>query len=232
MSQWWLWSYVALMLGGALWFVGWSRDPKGLPQASYRVVIAILLWSAAWHVVVALGSGETEVDGYVVHWARYGDWVVTVPLLLVALALTATHALPDKRRGLVVVMIVAGVPMILAGLAAELTSQWSRRIAFYALGMLALGVLYGVVWGPLRATAKRQPRPMARLYTIAALLLSVLWIAFPAAWILGPAGIGLFDELTDAALILALSALMKLGWSLFDVGRLRVLSGRGEAAIG
>lgn len=46
MTQWSLWLYVAVMAGGALWFIRWSRDAKGIPQAPYRVVIAVLLWSA------------------------------------------------------------------------------------------------------------------------------------------------------------------------------------------
>lgn len=228
MTQWWLWSYVVVMVGGALWFIRWSRDAKGIPQASYRVVIAILLWSASWHAVLALGGGQTEVAGHPVHWARYADWVVTVPLLVVALTLTATHAVRDKRRGVMVAMVAAGVPMVLCGMAADFMTSRAARFTFYGLGMLALLVLLGLIWGPLRATAMRQPRSMASLYKEVALLLSVLWASFPLVWILGPSGIGMFGDLADTALILVLSIVMKVGWSVVDLGRLRALSDRGE----
>lgn len=121
--------------------------------------------------------------------------------------------------------------MILGGMVADFMASRAERFTFYGLGMLALLVLLGLIWGPLRATAMRQPRSMASLYKAVALLLSVLWAGFPLVWILGPSGIGMFGDLTDTALILALSILMKVGWSVVDLGRLRALSDRGEVSI-
>ncbi len=40
------WVYVALMVGGALLFWVWSRDPKGVPQYEYSIAMMIPLWSA------------------------------------------------------------------------------------------------------------------------------------------------------------------------------------------
>lgn len=226
-----LWSYVVLVTGAAAWFFQWSRDPKGIPQAAYWIVITILLWSGAWHAITALGGAETEVAGRPVDLARYFDWLLTAPLLVVALSFTATHAVAEKRRSMVAVMVAASVLMILCGFAADLMADRTVRFAVYGIGVLPLLVLLGQIWGPLRATAGRQPRPMAALYTVLAVLLGGLWIAFPLVWILGPAGLEWFGELANTTLFLVLSLLMKVGWSLVDIGRLRSLAERGEFAV-
>lgn len=225
------WLYVLFMAGGMLFFLRWARDPKGLPREAYSVVIAILGWSGLWHLVMALGGGQAEVGGRPVHWARYLDWMITAPLLVVALSLTATHAGHDKRRKLLAMMIVASFVMIFCGFLADLISDPSARFAVYGVGMLPLLVLFGLIWGPLRASAMRQPRPMASLYTTLAILLGGLWTGFPLVWILGPSGIDILDDAIDTVLFLILSVLMKVGWSLMDIGGLRRLADRGELAV-
>ncbi|HEX6967797.1 MAG TPA: bacteriorhodopsin [Micromonosporaceae bacterium] len=219
--EWSLWSYVLIMVVGIGWFASWSRDPKDLGRAPYYVAIAILLWSTLCHVVLALGGGRTVVDGHLVDWARYADWAVTAPLLVIALSMTATHALADKRPGTVVVAVLLAVSMIGLGLAADLVTDPLGRYLVYGLGMLALIALFAVIWGPWRAAAARQPEPMPRLYRNVAWSLSALWVAFPLVWVLGPAGLELFGEAANTILFLVLGVLMKVVWSLVDLGQLR-----------
>ncbi len=47
------WVYVALMLGGALLFWVWSRDPKGVPQYEYSIAMMIPIWSALAYLAIA-----------------------------------------------------------------------------------------------------------------------------------------------------------------------------------
>lgn len=231
MTHWVLWSYVVFMAGAALWFVRWSRDAKGVPRASYWLVVVIIAWSGLWHAIVALGGGQAEVAGRVVHWSVYADWIVTAPLLAIALGKTATLALPDKRWGLISAMVVLNLAMILCGSIADFMAEWPLRLTFYGIGMLALVALFGVIWGPLRAAAMRQPASMASLYKVVASLLSGLWLAFPLAWFLGPSGIGIVGDVGATVVFLALSVLIKVAWSLVDLGWLRVLADRGELSI-
>ncbi|MBQ1071989.1 bacteriorhodopsin [Micromonospora sp. C31] len=231
MTEWWLWMYVAAMAGGVVVFTRWRADPRGVPPSEYRVAIAIPLWSGLWYLVLALGGGRAEVAGHTVYWARYADWVVTASLLLVALVLTATHALPGRCWRLMGALVGANVVMILSGLAADLMADLTARYTLYAIGVVALLAVYGLIWGPLRTHAHRQPERIAAVYTEAALLLSVLWAGYPVFWVLGPSGVGLLGSDTTSLLLVVLSILSKVGWSILDLGRLRALSDRGQLAV-
>ncbi|SCL65079.1 bacteriorhodopsin [Micromonospora citrea] len=231
MTEWWLWMYVAAMAGGVVLFNRWRADPRGVPLSEYRVAIAIPLWSGFWYLVMALGGGRAEVAGHTLYWARYVDWVVTASLLLVALMLTATHSLPGRRWRLMGALVGVNVVMLLSGLVAEFATDATVRYALYGIGVLALCAVYGLIWGPLRLHAHRQPAGIAAVYKEAALLLSALWVGYPLFWILGPSGVGLLGSATTSLLFVVLSILSKVGWSILDLGRLRALSDRGHLTV-
>ncbi|MEU4566796.1 bacteriorhodopsin [Micromonospora sp. NPDC023956] len=231
MTEWWLWMYIAAMAGGVVLFARWRANPRGVPLSEYRVAIAIPLWSGSWYLVMALGGGRTEVAGHLLYWARYVDWVVTAPLLLVALTLTATHSLPGRCWGLMSALIGTTVVVIISGLAAELTSDANTRYTLYTVGVLAFLAVYGLIWGPLHAHVRRQPKEIVEVYREAALLLSALWVGYPLLWLIGPTGVGLIGSSTTSLLFVVLSILSKVGWSIVDLGRLRSLSDRGRLIV-
>ncbi|MFI6243173.1 bacteriorhodopsin [Micromonospora sp. NPDC050795] len=224
--EFWLWFYVAAMAAGVVLFGFWRANPKGIPPIEYAIAVAIPLWSGFWYLVMALGGGRADVGDQTTFWARYADWVITTPLLLVALSLTAMQALPNKRWGLVRALVAADILMITMGFLADVMENRAARYSLYAVGVVALLVVFGLIWGPLRATAARQPAPMSRTFTQVALLLSVLWVGYPLIWILGPSGLELFGNTTDTALFVILPILSKVGWSAVDLGLLRRLSDR------
>ena len=231
MTGWWLWFYVAAMAAGVLFLVRWAADPRGVPRVEYAVAIAVPLWSGLWYTVTALGGGRTDGGGHPTYWARYADWVVSASLLLVALALTATHALPGRHPPLFVALVGTNVVMVLSGLLADLADGAVTRWLCYTLGTVALLVIYALVWGPLRAVARRQPVGLQHAYREAALLLSLLWIGYPVIWFVSPTGVGLLGAPTDTALFVLLSIASKVGWGILDLGRLRQLSARHELPI-
>ena len=85
------WIYVVVMAIGAITFIVMSRDPRGVPQYEYLIATFIPVWSGLAYLSLALDQAKIVVDGQITHYARYLDWVVTTPLLLLALALTAMH---------------------------------------------------------------------------------------------------------------------------------------------
>ncbi|MFG2102093.1 bacteriorhodopsin [Micromonospora echinaurantiaca] len=231
MTEWWLWMYVAAMAAGAVLFIRWQANPRGVPLSEYRVAIAIPLWSGFWYLIMALGGGRAEVAGHTLYWARYVDWAVTSPLLLVALVLTATHSLPGRRWGLAGALVGTNLVVFLSGVTAELAADATIRYTLFTIGVLAFLGIYGLVWGPLRTHAHRQPEPIAAVYTEAALMLSVLWVGYPLFWMIGPTGLGLISSATTSLLFVLLSILTKVGWSILDLGRLRALSDRGHLTV-
>ncbi|MFC0007035.1 bacteriorhodopsin [Micromonospora siamensis] len=232
MSGWWLWGYVAAMAAGALLFLRWWADPKGVPSVEYRVALAVPVWSGLWYTLLALGGGRTDGGGHPVYWARYADWAVSASLLLTALALTATHALPHRHPRLLTTLVGANLVMILSGLLGDLAvDPWSRYLLF-GFGALSLLAILTLIYGPLRAVARRQPTELYRAYREAALLLGALWLGYPVFWLLGPSGVGLLGGTTDTALFVLLSVASKVGWGALDLARLRELGARHELPLG
>jgi bacteriorhodopsin len=217
-------AYVIAMTIGALTFALMSRRPRGVPGYEYLIAFAIPVWSGAAYLAMTFGQGKTEAFGQTAHWARYVDWVVTTPLLLLALAFTALHETKDKGRHatLVAGLLAADVFMILTGLVADL-SPYPLRYLWYALGCAALLVILAVVWGPLRRVAESSSPGLGRVYRRVAGLLAVLWIGYPLFWIIGPSGLRLIEQSTETALFVVWPIMSKVGWSLVDLVSLRSL---------
>ena len=224
--------YVASMAGGALLFVAWSRNPRGVPMWEYIVATAIPVWSGLAYLAMGFGMGTAEVAGQTTYWARYSDWVVTTPLLLVALWMTATTR-TEKRPHVPVLLtiVIADVVMILCGLIADL-SEGTARYLYYGIGVGALVVVFGTVWGPLRRVATHDPE-VSDVYGKVAAYLTLFWVGYPLTWILGPSGVGVIGQTADTVLFVLLPIFSKVGFSILDLGLLRRIGGeRGYAGAG
>ncbi len=215
--------YVACMAAGALLFAVWARNPRGVHREEYLVAILIPVWSGIAYLAMALDLGTVEVAGQTTYWARYADWVVTTPLLLLALSFTAMHRLPKRNYVLVGSLVAADVVMILCGLVGDL-SPYPTRFVFFWIGVAALCVVFWLVWGPLRRLAQSQGDDLGRVYTTVAGYLTAFWIGYPTAWVLGPSGLGLFGQPTDTLLFVVLPVFSKVGFSILDLALLRRLS--------
>jgi bacteriorhodopsin len=217
-----LWIYVGCMAAGALVFANWMRDPRGVPWSEYVIAITIPVWSGIAYMAMALDQGRVVVQGQITHYARYADWVVTTPLLLVALALTAMHYLPKKNWALIGALVVADVIMILCGLVGDL-SRYPIRYVYFAIGVAALGVIFYITWGPLLRIADSQGEELGKVYRRVAAYLTIFWIGYPLTWILGPSGIRLIGQDVDTVLFVVLPIFSKVGFSLLDLSELRRL---------
>lgn len=215
------WLYVASMAGGALYFVSLSAKPRGVPQYEYLVAIFIPVWSGLAYMAMALNQGKIGVAEQITHYARYIDWVVTTPLILLALAWTAMQFIP-KDKVLIASLIGTDIIMILSGLIADLSVGWVRYL-WYGIGVVAFLIIIRIIWQPLRAKTRRQPPELSNLYNKLAIYLTVLWICYPTVWILGPSGIGLFNQTIDTLLFCVLPFFSKVGFSFLDLRGLRNL---------
>lgn len=218
------WIYVAGMAIGALHFWALSRDPKGVPQYEYLVAIFIPIWSGLAYTAMALGQGKVEVAGQIAHYARYIDWVVTTPLLLLSLSWTAMQFI-KKDYTLIGFLMGTQVIVIATGLVADLSERDWVRYLWYICGVVAfLFVLWGV-WVPLRMKSKSQGRDLAELHDKLTVYFTVLWIGYPIAWIIGPSGFGWVNQNIDTLLFCVLPFFSKVGFSFLDLHGLRGLPG-------
>lgn len=221
------WIYIAAMASGAITFAAWSTDPRGVPKYKYLIAIFIMIWSGTAHLGMAFDQGKLLIAGQMTYYARYLDWLVTTPLLLLSLCLTAMHT-RTKDKTLISGIIGTGIFMILTGMIADL-SPYPTRFVWYGLGVAALVVLLWAIWWPLRATAESQVSELTSVYRRVAGTLSVLWIGYPVVWLLGPSGLGVFAQFWDILLFIVLSVLSTVGWIVFDLYSLRNL---GQKASG
>lgn len=215
------WLYVGVMVVGAALFVAMSRNPRGVGMHEYAVATFIPVWSAMAYLAMALGQGQLQVDGQTTYYARYLDWIVTTPLLLVALASTAMVRTRIDRT-LVASLIFADVVMIVSGLVADL-SPTPLRYLWYGVGVIALLALLWLVWGPLQARSRESGADVAAGFRRLAGVLSGLWLAYPTIWLLGPSGIDAISQPLESALFVFVPILSKVGWSYLDLSFLRSL---------
>ena len=218
-----LYFYVACMAAGALIVALWAREPRGVHREEYLVAILIPVWSGIAYLAMAFGLGTVEVAGQTTYWARYADWVVTTPLLLFALSMTAMHRLKKRNYLLIGSLVAADVVMILSGLIGDLAPE-PYGFVFFWIGVAALVIIFWLTWGPLRRLAASQGDDLGRVYTTVAAYLSIFWIGYPTVWALGPSGLGVLSQSTDTLLFVLLPIFSKVGFGLLDLSLLRRLS--------
>ncbi len=109
-----------------------------------------------------------------VYWARYVDWSVTTPLLLLDLCLLA--GLPGAN---ILVAIVADVIMILTGLFAAFTVEEGPKWGYYAIACIAyLVVIYQLAFNG-RGVVQNKDKKTATFFSAIAGFTLVLWTVYP-----------------------------------------------------
>lgn len=118
---------------------------------------------------------DTHTDIYrEVYWARYVDWSVTTPLLLLDLALLA--GLPGAN---ILVAIVADIIMILTGLFAAFTVEEGPKWGWYAMACLAyLVVIYQLAVNGRGVVQNKDKKTAAFFSSIAGFTL-IIWTVYP-----------------------------------------------------
>ncbi|MCU0569349.1 MAG: bacteriorhodopsin [Oculatellaceae cyanobacterium Prado106] len=229
------WIYIACMAIGAIYFALLGRNPKGLPRIEYFVATFIPIWSGLAYLsmvlpggVDTLEQGKLAIAGQTTHFARYIDWIVTTPLLLLALSLTAMHHKTHKDKTLIFSLMLTQVIVILTGLVADLSVVPWVRYLWYTIGMVAFLVVLWGIWGPLRAIAHEQDAELSSLYTGLNTFFTVTWICYPIIWILGPSGLGVFNQTVDTFLFCLVPIFSKVVFSFLDLNGLRALRSSGS----
>lgn len=224
------WIYVAGMAIGALYFWSLSRNPRGVPQHEYLVAMFIPIWSGLAYMAMALDQGKVIAAGQVAHYARYVDWIVTTPLLLLTLSWTAMQFI-KKDWTLIGFLMSTQVIVIATGLIADLSVRPWVRYLWYICGVAAFLVVLWGIWGPLRAKTQTQGQELSNLYNKLTTYFTVLWIGYPIVWIIGPSGFGWTNQTVDTFLFCLLPFFSKVGFSFLDLHGLRNLQeGRNQTA--
>lgn len=184
-----LMAYIATaFLSGLLYLflrrVWWDNVPLKFPLIHFFIVT----WSGIMYLNFLNGTPFSDFGWYM-------DWMISTPLILLALGLTAMHG-RETRWDLLSALMGLQFMLVITGI----ISQASGATYGYWVGnALLLGVFY-LVWGPLRDMAKETSDVLARSYTTLAGYISVFFVLYPTVWYLsetiypsGPAMLGAFE---------------------------------------
>ena len=238
-ADFWLYSDAVLMLAGgaAILVVGKSRTAKEQAHTMYHGIVPII--AACAYFAMAVGQGSVilhtaDPSGRLFYFARYVDWSITTPLLLLPLACTAVHS-RSRRGDLIAGMLLADVMMIVTAFAfGASVTEWVKW-TWYLVSCVAFLAVLWAMWVPLRAENASEPAVVQRAYRRDAAVLTGLWLLYPIILFVDPDGTGLVGSATGVALIAVIDLLSKPVYGLLSVsGMARIVEGelgRGPASL-
>jgi bacteriorhodopsin len=111
-----------------------------------------------------------------IYWARYIDWALTTPLLLLDLILLGHLSVHHTAR-----VIFCDIAMILCGLfGALLTSDF--KWGWYGIGCGFMLIIFYDLLISIRGHVNRRDSSLGAPYTILALWLIIVWALYPVVW--------------------------------------------------
>lgn len=115
-----------------------------------------------------------------VFWARYADWAVTTPLLLLDLAFLA-----GLNGANILVAVIADLLMIALGLFAAYGRSDGQKWGYYAFSCIAfLVIIYQLAIPGRRAVAAKDGKTAKTFAAIAGFTL-IIWTLYPIVWAIG-----------------------------------------------
>jgi len=119
----------------------------------------------------------TEITHREIYYARYIDWSLTTPLLLLDLALLA-----GLNGANILVAIVADIIMIMTGLFASYGKNDGQKWGWYTWACIAyLVIIYQIVFNGRNAALNKDSKTKAFFAALAAFTF-VLWTVYPIIW--------------------------------------------------
>lgn len=217
----WLWVGTYGMLAGTviLAIMGYKLKAEERYHAALAAIITGI--AATAYFAMAKGIGDRMVGDVTIQTARYIDWVVTTPLLLLSLIVVGV----PKLKGLgwtVTSVLIIDVYMIVTGLVAGLVDGEAKAV-LYIVSCVALVAIAAYLFGPVLAKAKESGAAGAKMYQNLAAYLGVLWLAYPIVWVLGPTGSGSFGFGVENALYAILDLLAKAVFGIIIVTGIKKL---------
>ena len=215
-SHGWYWLGTGGMLlgGGIIFLIGGNRTKEEGAQRSLHVLVPLI--SCAFFLAMASGFGIVHLaDGRAFVWARWTDWLLCTPLLLLGLAMTGLGEI-GRWKTVAATLLAADLYMILTGFAAAVTPP-PFKWGFYLLSWGGFLAVYRMLWGPIRREAKRLPPEKTKSYINDLYILSTLWCLYPVFFTLGPDGTKFWSATLTTACITALDLATKVGFGIFSV---------------
>ena len=200
--------FVVMSLASLGIYAHGSKHPEIRHHTQFHSVVPFI--AATAYLAMALGLGKLTIHGdETLYLARYADWSVTTPILLTGLVLTGLHE-HHRHSSYLLPVLVLDMLMIVTGLLSALSENLAERWIWYGWSCVAfLGVLY-LLWKPVRDVSRAMGGHMDSIYNKNLVFLTVVWLAYPAVFFIGPQGVGITNALANVWLILVLDIIAKV----------------------
>ncbi|TKA69797.1 hypothetical protein B0A55_06464 [Friedmanniomyces simplex] len=190
-----LWVVFVVMLIASIVFTGMAWTVPVSKRLYHIVTTLIVIFASLSYFAMASGHSigyhhvvvreshkhvpDTTKDLYrQVYWARYVDWTLTTPLLLLDLSLLA-----GLSGGVILMTMVADVIMILTGLFAAFgTEDTPQKWGWYAIACIAYLV---VIWHLVvhgRAMAMSKGGKVGNFFAAIGGFTLIIWTVYPIIW--------------------------------------------------
>lgn len=197
-----------------------------------NLAAGITIVAATAYFAMTQGLGDFDSLGVTVQSARYIDWLVTTPMLLVSLGLIALPSSVKNRISILATLIFLDVYMVVTGFVATVADSSARWMWYAASTAAFLGILV-LLFGKLSVTVKKSGgKKVYKLYTGLSIYLSLLWLAYPLVWLFGVSGLGYLSFLAENAYYTILDLLAKVGFGLLLVWNVKKLSDHAKVKDG
>ncbi|MEW4448925.1 bacteriorhodopsin [Qipengyuania sp. JC766] len=214
--------FVVMALGSLAIYAHGDKRTEYLHHTQFHSVVPFI--AATAYLAMTLGIGRLElVSGETIFLARYADWIVTTPILLTGLVMAGLHEHPRHSTYILPVVILDAL-MIVTGLLGALATNEAEKWIWFAWSCAAF---VGIIWlllGPVMRAAKALGGELTKVYTANLAFLLIVWSIYPLEWALGPQGLGLFDAVADAWVILVLDVTAKVIYGFVATARFKKLS--------
>lgn len=187
------------------WYKAYQK-PVGQRKFEYLSMTINGIASLAY-LTMATGYGASAVNGQQFFYARYVDWTLTTPLMLIDLVYLANESAYTET---VLHLVAIDVLMIIAGLIGALQGGQSTSWMFFAFSMVFFSLIFYVllVDGEFKASISQR---YAEVYNRASWLTAIFWCGYPIAWVLHE-GCGIINLDTAVIIYLILDTISKSVW--------------------
>jgi len=187
----WLFAVCAIMGASTIVFMGMAFTKPQSERLFHYITAAITCTACIAYFAMGSNLGGTPIQAEFIRsnsaavfgagtreifYVRYIDWVVTTPLLLLDLMLTA-----GMPTAIILATIFADEVMVVTGLIGALT-QTSYKWGFWTFGMFAFFfVVYEILIDGRRHANALGGAPK-KAYNLAGVWLIGIWFLYPIAW--------------------------------------------------
>ncbi|KAF2157547.1 family A G protein-coupled receptor-like protein [Myriangium duriaei CBS 260.36] len=189
----WYWAVCAVMTVATFSFIGLALTKPRSHRVFHYITAGVTMVAAIAYFTMGSDLGRVPIRAEFtrgrpagitreIFYVRYIDWVITTPLLLLDLLLTAALPLPT-----ILFVVLVDEVMIITGLIGALVSS-SYKWGYYVFGCVALFyILYQLIW-EARRSAGIVGQDVGRAFFMCGTLTAFLWTLYPIAWGLSEGG--------------------------------------------